>query len=134
MQDLQHSYPVAKVAKNVNGTTFGEGVSLKVHNGIKSILKTQNIIFNTTEEEKWINNLAKIQWYKSKMAVLEMISTHCELLQDRGLTYVVSDKILTNKTSLRCLAEGVKFCAKNSSLFFWLIRRKMVFTARLLTL
>ena len=29
MQDLQHSYPVAKVAKNVNGTTFGEGVSLK---------------------------------------------------------------------------------------------------------
>ena len=51
MQDLQHSYPVAKVAKNVNGTTFGEGVSLKVHNGIKSILKTQNIIFNTTEEE-----------------------------------------------------------------------------------
>ena len=52
------------------------------------------------------------------MAASEMISTHCELLQDRGLTYVVSDKILTNKTSLRCLAEGVKFCAKNSSLFF----------------
>ena len=56
------------------------------------------------------------------MAASEMISTHCELLQDSGLTYVVSDKILNNKTSLRCLylfmTEEVKFCANNSSLFF----------------
>ena len=71
MQDLQHSYPVAKVAKNVNGTTFGEGVSLKVHNGIKSILKAQNIIFSYYRGG--IMNKSLVAWWLSRPLDMKLI-------------------------------------------------------------